>query len=161
MCTIHEIGLAKCKEVLLSQSRQARSRPLTHPKLSSQHQPQRQPSRPHTPTHTTMPPRLKTLRLASALLARPHVSRITPLLAPFLLPTQQRSASILSSLSDNDGAYNKRIRRGRGPSSGKGKTGGRGQKGQHAHGKVPAGFEGGQTPLSVTTPVRGRNKYNP
>jgi len=108
-----------------------------------------------------MPPRLKTLRLASALLARPHVSRITPLLAPFLLPTQQRSASILSSLSDNDGAYNKRIRRGRGPSSGKGKTGGRGQKGQHAHGKVPAGFEGGQTPLSVTTPVRGRNKYNP
>jgi large subunit ribosomal protein L15 len=108
-----------------------------------------------------MPPRLETLRLASSLLVRSHGSRTTPLLAPFLIPSQQRSASILSSLSDNKGAYSKKIRRGRGPASGKGKTGGRGQKGQHAHGKVPAGFEGGQTPLSVTTPVRGRNKYNP
>jgi large subunit ribosomal protein L15 len=26
---------------------------------------------------------------------------------------------------------------------------------------VPAGFQGGQTPLEITTPVRGRNKYNP
>jgi len=74
---------------------------------------------------------------------------------------QARSASILASLSDNAGAYHKRIRRGRGPASGKGKTAGRGQKGQHAHGKVPAGFQGGQTPLEITTPVRGRRKYNP
>ncbi|KAF1962186.1 ribosomal protein L15 [Byssothecium circinans] len=102
-----------------------------------------------------MPPRLEVLRLASSILTHSHSAyRI----APFL---QQRNASILSSLSDNKGAYNKRIRRGRGPASGKGKTAGRGQKGQHAHGKVPAGFEGGQTPLSITTPVRGREKYNP
>jgi large subunit ribosomal protein L15 len=74
---------------------------------------------------------------------------------------QQRCASILSSLSDTKGAYNKKIRRGRGPASGKGKTAGRGQKGQHAHGKVPAGFEGGQTPLSITKPERGRGKHNP
>jgi large subunit ribosomal protein L15 len=65
-------------------------------------------------------------------------------LYPFL--NQQRSASILGSLSDNKGAYNKRIRRGRGPASGKGKTSGRGHKGQNQHGKVPAGFNGGQTP---------------
>ena len=78
-----------------------------------------------------------------------------------LVPAQQRCASILSSLSDNQGAYNKKIRRGRGPASGKGKTGGRGQKGQHAHGKVPAGFEGGQTPESITRPERGRGVYNP
>jgi large subunit ribosomal protein L15 len=83
------------------------------------------------------------------------------LVAPFLLPAQQRCASILSSLSDNKGAYNKKIRRGRGPASGKGKTGGRGQKGQHAHGKVPEGFEGGQTPQWITNPERGRGKYNP
>lgn len=110
-----------------------------------------------------MPPRLKAMRLASSLFSIPHTpSTAASLLAPFLVPAQQqRSASILSSLSDNKGAYNKKIRRGRGPASGKGKTAGRGQKGQHAHGKVPAGFQGGQTPLEITTPVRGRNKYNP
>ena len=108
-----------------------------------------------------MPPRLKALRLSASLLCQSHAPSKTPLIAPVLLPTQQRFASILSSLSDNKGAYSKKIRRGRGPASGKGKTAGRGQKGQHAHGKVPAGFEGGQTPLSITTPVRGRNKYNP
>ncbi|KAF2865433.1 ribosomal protein L18e/L15P [Massariosphaeria phaeospora] len=108
-----------------------------------------------------MPPRLKALRLASSLLSTFHASPVRPLIAPFLVPTQQRSASILSSLSDTKGAYKKKIRRGRGPSSGKGKTAGRGQKGQHAHGKVPAGFQGGQTPLEITKPVRGRNKHNP
>ncbi|KAF2014760.1 ribosomal protein L15 [Aaosphaeria arxii CBS 175.79] len=107
-----------------------------------------------------MPPRLQVLRLASSLLHRTNVHSTTPLVAPFLLPTQQRYASILSSLSDTPGAYKKKIRRGRGPASGKGKTAGRGQKGQHAHGKVPAGFEGGQTPLWKTTPVRGRDKFN-
>ena len=84
-------------------------------------------------------------------------------IAPFLIPClqfQSRSASILSSLSDNPGAYNRRIRRGRGPSSGKGKTSGRGHKGQRQHGKVPAGFNGGQTPLEVVHGVRGFvNKY--
>lgn len=109
----------------------------------------------------TMPPRWKALRLTSSLLWISHASPVTPLLAPFLVPVQQRSASILATLSDTPGAYHKKIRRGRGPASGKGKTAGRGQKGQHAHGKVPAGFQGGQTPLEITTPVRGRNKYNP
>jgi hypothetical protein len=111
-----------------------------------------------TPTATTMPPRLQATRLAFSLLSLSHKSPAAP---PLLVPAQQRCASILSSLSDNTGAYNKKIRRGRGPASGKGKTGGRGQKGQHAHGKVPAGFEGGQTPLSITKPERGRGKYNP
>ncbi|MCJ1474891.1 YmL10 [Lambiella insularis] len=77
---------------------------------------------------------------------------------PFLLPCSQiprRHASILSSLSDNPSAYNKKIRRGRGPSSGKGKTSGRGHKGQKQHGKVPRGFNGGQTPLEVVHGTRG------
>ena len=109
------------------------------------------------PSHTvTMPPRLQILRLA-----RPVLSPSQRPTAQFALSIQHRSASILSSLSDTKGAYNKRIKRGRGPASGKGKTAGRGQKGQHAHGKVPAGFEGGQTPQWITNPERGRGKYNP
>ncbi|KAF2225791.1 ribosomal protein L18e/L15P [Elsinoe ampelina] len=84
-----------------------------------------------------------------------HTSTAT-LLSPFLTRFQQcRNASVLSSLSDTKGAYNKRIRRGRGPASGKGKTSGRGHKGQGQHGKVPAGFEGGQTPLEVVHGKRG------
>ena len=78
--------------------------------------------------------------------------------APFLLPflyTQQRGASILANLSDTPGAYHKKIRRGRGPSSGKGKTAGRGNNGQKAKGKVPRGFNGGQTPVEVTHGLRG------
>ncbi|OCK85665.1 ribosomal protein L15 [Lepidopterella palustris CBS 459.81] len=102
-----------------------------------------------------MPPRLKLLQTYSSLLSSPNVTSVSPLLAPFLLPAQQRAASILSSLSDNPGAYNKKIRRGRGPASGKGKTAGRGQKGQKAHGKVPAGFNGGQTKLEITQGPRG------
>jgi large subunit ribosomal protein L15 len=112
-----------------------------------------------------MPPRLQAARLAFSLLT---ISHKTPTAGPCIAPHlkqrsqhQHRCASILSSLSDNKGAYSKKIRRGRGPASGKGKTGGRGQKGQHAHGKVPAGFEGGQTPLDITKPERGRGKYNP
>lgn len=53
-------------------------------------------------------------------------------------------------MSDNKGAYHKRIRVGRGPSSGKGKTSGRGHKGQKQHGKVKPWFQGGQTPLIVS-----------
>jgi large subunit ribosomal protein L15 len=66
------------------------------------------------------------------------------------LSVQTRSASILANLSDNKGAYHKRIRRGRGPSSGYGKTAGRGHKGQKQHGKVKPWFQGGQTPLIVS-----------
>ncbi|KAI4724347.1 ribosomal protein L15 [Aureobasidium sp. EXF-10728] len=106
-----------------------------------------------------MPPRLNLLSRAS--LCRPTAphSSVASLLQPFLRsaqqPQQTRNASILSSLSDNSGAYNKKIRRGRGPSSGKGKTSGRGHKGQKAHGKVPRNFNGGQTPEEVVHGVRG------
>ncbi|PQE05518.1 50S ribosomal subunit L15 protein [Rutstroemia sp. NJR-2017a BBW] len=98
-----------------------------------------------------MPPRLPTL--SAFCRSAPIVS--TPL-AAFLAPLLQvRNASILGSLSDNRGAYNKRIRRGRGPSSGKGKTSGRGHKGQKQHGKVPARFQGGQTPQEIVQGKRG------
>ncbi|KAF7865474.1 hypothetical protein EAF04_006449 [Stromatinia cepivora] len=98
-----------------------------------------------------MPPQLPALTAYS----RSAPTFATPL-AAFLAPFMQtRSASILATLSDNSGAYNKRIRRGRGPSSGKGKTSGRGHKGQKQHGKVPARFQGGQTPQDVVHGVRG------
>ncbi|APA10806.1 hypothetical protein SS1G_03556 [Sclerotinia sclerotiorum 1980 UF-70] len=98
-----------------------------------------------------MPPQLSAL----AAYCRSAPTLATPL-AAFLTPFMQaRSASILATLSDNPGAYNKRIRKGRGPSSGKGKTSGRGHKGQKQHGKVPARFQGGQTPQDVVHGVRG------
>jgi len=43
---------------------------------------------------------------------------------------------------------------GRGIGSGNGKTCGRGSKGQRARGTVPAGFEGGQTPLHKRLPQK-------
>ena len=101
-----------------------------------------------------MPPRLSTLARATSCSVAPFVTQIAPFLLPFL-QSQHRSASILSSLSDNRGAYNKNIRRGRGPASGKGKTSGRGHGGQKQHGKVPRNFEGGQTPLIVVHGKRG------
>lgn len=79
-----------------------------------------------------------------------------PFLYPFLLG-HRRCASILSSLSDVTSSYNKKIRRGRGPASGKGKTSGRGHKGQGQHGKVPYQFNGGQTPDEVVAGKRGWN----
>ncbi|KAK1059297.1 YmL10, partial [Friedmanniomyces endolithicus] len=111
-----------------------------------------------------MPPRLQILSRASTPTA--HTTYIP--LAPFLYPSatpihvqqhqSRRSASILSQLSDTKGAYNKRIRVGRGPSSGYGKTSGRGHKGQKQHGKVPAGFNGGQTPDWVVSGTRGEKQ---
>ncbi|KAK4539497.1 hypothetical protein LTR36_010895 [Oleoguttula mirabilis] len=100
-----------------------------------------------------MPPRLQLLSRASAAVSQPTYQPLAPFLYPCL--NQQRSASILSQLSDNKGAYSKRIRVGRGPSSGYGKTSGRGHKGQKQHGKVPAGFNGGQTPDWVVSGSRG------
>ncbi|USW53494.1 Putative ribosomal protein L15 [Septoria linicola] len=101
-----------------------------------------------------MPPRLQLLRRAAVSIPiQPTYQPIAPFLYPFL--GQQRNASILSSLSDTKGSYNKRIRRGRGPASGKGKTSGRGHKGQKQHGKVPVGFNGGQTPDWVVAGPRG------
>ncbi len=100
-----------------------------------------------------MPPPLRNILQVSSK-ALNTASSISPFLLPFL-QTQRRAASVLSSLSDNSGAYHKKIRRGRGPSSGKGKTAGRGYGGQKAHGKVPRGFNGGQTKLEIVHGVRG------
>jgi large subunit ribosomal protein L15 len=62
----------------------------------------------------------------------------------------------LNGLSDNPGASKNRMRIGRGIGSGKGKTGGRGVKGQKARtGVAVKGFEGGQMPLHRRLPKRG------
>jgi len=68
----------------------------------------------------------------------------------------------LNELSDNMGARKSRIRVGRGIGSGKGKTGGRGVKGQKSRSGVTGirQFEGGQMPLYMRMPKRGFNKPN-
>ena len=64
----------------------------------------------------------------------------------------------LSDLADNAGSRKKRMRVGRGIGSGKGKTSGRGGKGQTARTGVRIkGFEGGQMPLHRRLPKRGFN----
>jgi len=67
----------------------------------------------------------------------------------------------LNDLSDNPGAARKKKRVARGPGSGKGKTAGRGIKGQKSRsGSVVKGFEGGQMPLHRRLPKRGFNNPN-
>jgi large subunit ribosomal protein L15 len=65
----------------------------------------------------------------------------------------------LNEIRDNEGAHKRFKRIGRGSGSGKGKTAGRGVKGQKArtghHGMF--GFEGGQMPLHMRIPKRGFN----
>jgi large subunit ribosomal protein L15 len=62
----------------------------------------------------------------------------------------------LNEIADNPGAHYKFKRVGRGIGSGKGKTSGRGGKGQTARSGVAInGFEGGQTPLHRRLPKRG------
>jgi large subunit ribosomal protein L15 len=63
----------------------------------------------------------------------------------------------LNNIGMPKGANRDRKRRGRGPASGQGKTGGRGHKGQKARsgGGVPPWFEGGQMPLNRRLPKRG------
>jgi len=64
----------------------------------------------------------------------------------------------LNELRDNPGARHKSKRLGRGPGSGKGKTAGRGHKGQKSRSGVAIkGFEGGQMPLYRRLPKRGFN----
>jgi len=64
----------------------------------------------------------------------------------------------LNEIRDNEGARKGRMRVGRGIGSGKGKTGGRGVKGQKSREGVSiAGFEGGQMPLHMRLPKRGFN----
>ncbi len=67
----------------------------------------------------------------------------------------------LHELHDNYGANQKKKRVGRGPGSGKGKTAGRGIKGQKSRSGVAInGYEGGQMPLYQRLPKRGFNKPN-
>ncbi len=68
----------------------------------------------------------------------------------------------LHNLKRPDGSRRGRKRVGRGPGSGKGKTAGRGHKGQNARsgGGVPAWFEGGQMPLQRRIPKRGFKNRN-
>lgn len=67
----------------------------------------------------------------------------------------------LNEIRDNEGAHKKRMRVGRGPGSGKGKTSGRGVKGQKSRtGVAIGGFEGGQMPLYMRMPKRGFNNPN-
>src|SRR6476660_9275873 len=66
----------------------------------------------------------------------------------------------LSDIADNAGSRKKRMRVGRGIGSGKGKTAGRGGKGQTARSGVRIkGFEGGQLPIHRRLPKRGFNKH--
>lgn len=75
----------------------------------------------------------------------------------------------LHDLTPAPGSNRKSRRVGRGHGSGRGKTAGRGTKGQksRAGGGIPAWFEGGQTPLHIRTPKlhgfrnRGRVEYAP
>jgi large subunit ribosomal protein L15 len=67
----------------------------------------------------------------------------------------------LNELRDNPGAAPKKKRVARGPGSGKGKTAGRGIKGQKSRSGVAInGYEGGQMPLYQRLPKRGFNKPN-
>ena len=64
----------------------------------------------------------------------------------------------LNDLAPREGSTKNRMRVGRGPGSGKGKTAGRGVKGQKARsGVAVGGFEGGQMPLHMRMPKRGFN----
>lgn len=68
----------------------------------------------------------------------------------------------LHEIRDNDGAHKRRMRVGRGIGSGKGKTSGRGVKGQKARTGVSLhAFEGGQMPLYRRLPKRGFKPINP
>ena len=67
----------------------------------------------------------------------------------------------LNQISDNPGATKDRMRVGRGIGSGKGKTAGRGVKGQKARTGVSIkGFEGGQMPIYRRLPKRGFNNIH-
>lgn len=67
----------------------------------------------------------------------------------------------LNELSPNEGSSRPRKRVGRGLGSGKGKTAGRGHKGQKSRSGVALkGFEGGQMPIYMRLPKRGFTKPN-
>ena len=68
---------------------------------------------------------------------------------------------MLNTIKDNEGARKRRMRVGRGIGSGKGKTAGRGVKGQKARTGVRVnGFEGGQMPIHRRLPKRGFKNHS-
>jgi large subunit ribosomal protein L15 len=74
------------------------------------------------------------------------------------LISQEKAMTKLNELAPRPGSTKNRMRVGRGPGSGKGKTAGRGVKGQKSRSGVAIhGFEGGQMPLHMRTPKRGFN----
>eukprot|EP00941_MAST-03F_sp_MAST-3F-sp1_P003527 g3527.t1 len=90
---------------------------------------------------------------------QPRVIQAVPLSTPMEFAKPNRLLA-LNTLSDNPGARKPARRVGRGIGSSKGKTAGRGHKGQgqrNRRAKRP-GFEGGQMPLQKRQPKRGFNQ---
>ena len=90
------------------------------------------------------------------------VEKLTPSTGPPPGHARQKRKRVqdmkLNEIRDNPGARKLRMRVGRGIGSGKGKTAGRGQKGQTSRSGVSIfGFEGGQMPLHMRLPKRGFN----
>jgi large subunit ribosomal protein L15 len=85
------------------------------------------------------------------------VRRKRPAATPAKPQKEGQPQITLSTLRPPRGSTHARLRVGRGPGSGIGKTSGRGQKGQKARagGTVRPGFEGGQMPLIRRIPKRG------
>ncbi|CAL9244865.1 unnamed protein product [Arabidopsis halleri] len=111
--------------------------------------------------HQTAKPRFI---ISSPLLQCRHspISTQIPTFTSRALSFQGIRAYSLLSLNDlRDNVPRKlKTRKGRGIGSGKGKTAGRGHKGQKARGTMKFGFEGGQTPLRRRLPKRGfKNKF--
>lgn len=102
----------------------------------------------HNPTISTLIPRSFTQKSPLEFLKYPN-----PKIG--FLGTRAYSLLSLNDLRDNKGARKQKTRKGRGIGSGKGKTAGRGHKGQKARGTHKFGFEGGQTPLRRRLPKRG------
>ena len=108
--------------------------------------------------HHTSKPRFVTSSPLLQCRRSPIVTQ-TPTLASRVSAFQGIRAYSLLSLNDlRDNVPRKlKTRKGRGIGSGKGKTAGRGHKGQKARGTMKFGFEGGQTPLRRRLPKRGFN----
>ncbi|KAJ0976576.1 hypothetical protein J5N97_012050 [Dioscorea zingiberensis] len=121
------------------------------------------PIRRHAPIPNPLLPLPKTI----AFLAPPPLPNAFISSSPFSQMAAMGSSAAtvsllrLNDLRDNKGARKQKTRKGRGIGSGKGKTAGRGHKGQKARGTMKFGFEGGQTPLRRRLPRRGfKNRFS-
>lgn len=120
------------------------------------------PSFPAAQISPAMPPRLSPssalclpIRRCAATVTAAAPLPLESLLASLSLSSTARPASILARLGDAPGATHNLKRVGRGPSSGHGRTSGRGSNGQKVHGKVKPWFQGGQTPLVISRGTKG------